>query len=93
MIAGTPPAIVMYLRKLKQAREARRMARAPMDGGALSVEETQLLLPPSGNFREGETALSGLPPPQLPPSDILALPDRDHLRHVVPDFEHLEYDG
>lgn len=50
----------------------------------LPKPETKLLEQPA-------TALKALPLPDLVWPDVLALPDRDHLRTVVPDLDHLQY--
>lgn len=65
----------------------------PVDDGKLVVEADQRALSAPKEPTAGYTALSPLPPPTLPAMDILAMPDRDHLRTVEPDHDHLEYGG
>lgn len=91
MIAGTPPAIVMFFRRMKEERKARQRKREPLEGGALVDEKQTLRLPPPEAHPDSSTALTQVPPPLPPRTDILALPDRDHLRTVVPDYDQLDY--
>jgi hypothetical protein len=37
------------------------------------------------------TALRALPLFEEGHADVLSLPDRDHLRTVVPDYDHMDY--
>lgn len=93
MIAEPPSALALFFRRIMDARAARRTERArrgPVDGGKLAVEAERRALP-APMEPPAQTALSPPPRPPLPPMDMLEMPDRDHLRRVVPDYEHLEY--
>ncbi len=89
MIAGPSSPLVLLFRRLARAHAARANARAPLEGGALVADDIRALPAPKDPL-EAASALTPLPAGD-PPMDILALPDRDHLRRVVPDYEHLEY--
>lgn len=47
--------------------------------------------PETKRLEQPTTALKALPRPDFVKPDVLALPDRDHLRTVVPDLDHLQY--
>lgn len=97
MIAEPPSALSLFIRRLVEARETRRRreahaARAPVDGGRLdAVLEPRALPPPSVRPHRGTALVPPPSPPTLPPVDILSLPDRDHHRTVVPDYDHIDY--
>lgn len=100
MIAEPPSALVLFFRRMLEARDKNRRAvevsYGPVNGGMLRPVEREtmvpLLSPPRGPPARS-SALQGPTSPLLPPMDILEQPDRDHLRHVVPDYDHLEYDN
>lgn len=96
MIAGPPSALQMFIRRLLDARAAKRRERdaAPKDvinGGVLKAEvDTKALL--TSRIPDAGTALAASPQrPTLPPQDVLSLADRDGLRVVVPDYDHIEF--
>jgi len=93
MIAEPPSALALFFRRLMDAREARKRPHhsGTVDGGKLVAEVEQRALPAPKQRPLQATALSPSPRPVLPPGDILAMPDRDDLRVVVPDYDHLQY--
>lgn len=98
MIAEPPSALSLFFRRLLDARESRKRKEAEsaqplaMDGGRLEAVTERRALPPPRARSDGGSALAPPPsPPMLPSMDILALPDRDKDRTVVPDFDHIEY--
>ena len=91
MIAAPPPAIVTFVRRMMEARQGMKRKREPREGGALVDEKEPLPLPPPAAHPGLSTALKPVSPPLPPQKDILSLPDRDHLRAVVRDFDHLEF--
>lgn len=96
MIAEPPSALSMFIRRMLEKRAANRIdveRSGTVDGGRLLVEPERRALPAPKDKPEGSTALvSPSVPPALPPVDITALPDRDHLRTVVLDFDHIQYE-
>ena len=85
MIADVPPLYVKFVRSLLQRRRMARLQTAmPKTVEAVSVPDVKRLPEPA-------TALKALPVPERSVQDVLSLPDRDCLRRVVPDFDHLEY--
>ena len=93
MIAGPPSALALFLQRLRERREENRRRLNPpagaVDGGKLVAEPAPRALPPPSNRPQAGSALTA--PPSPPPNDILSIPDRDHLRTVVPDYDHLDY--
>lgn len=87
MIAGPPPFYARFLKSVfsPEAPTHQRANPSPEPPMRLLPKpETKLLEQPA-------TALKALPLPDLVWPDVLALPDRDHLRTVVPDLDHLQY--
>lgn len=98
MIAGPSSALQMFIRRFLDARAADRRERerdgSPKDvinGGVLKAEaDTKALL--TSRIPDAGTVLAASPHvPTLPSQDVLSLPDRDVLRVVVPDYDHIEF--
>lgn len=91
MIADVPPFYVRFLRSLL-ARKRRECATGAVRQPAEPVAVKLLPKLDVKRLEQPITALRALPPPDEGCADALSLPDRDHTRTVVPDYDHLDYD-
>lgn len=89
MIADPPSALALLLKRL-MARRERPRRQSPLDGGALRADPQ---LPMPKEPLRGASALKALAPPRTRDVDVLALPDRDHLRVVVPDPDFVDLEA
>lgn len=92
MIAEPPPFYVRFLRSVFSPE--RRLKHRTVLAESVTVPQSPVRLLPKPETRlleQPATALKALPSSGLVKPDVLALPDRDQLRSVVPDFDHLEY--
>ena len=90
MIADVPPFYVKFVRSLLERRRMARLQTA-MPQTVEAVSGKLVPKPDMKRLPEPATALKALPVPERAVQDVLSLPDRDCLRRVVPDFDHLEY--
>ncbi len=94
MIADPPP---FYARILKSlfAPEVRPSRQTGQEAEVVSSQVPVRLLPKPDTklLEQPVTALKALPAPDPSKADILALPDRDHLRSIEPDYDHLQFGG
>lgn len=94
MIADPPPFYARFLKSLFAPEARATFQSAKDDATEPSQPPVRLLRKPEVKLLEQPaTALKALPPPESAKPDILALPDRDHLRSVEPDMDHLQYGG
>jgi len=92
MIAGPPPFYARFLRSVFSPERNVKREDRPDDEVAIARQSVRLLAKPERKLLEqAATALKALPPPDQMKPDVLTLPDRDHLRSVVPDLDHLQY--
>lgn len=90
MIADVPPFYVRFLKSVFSPERSNNMIASV----AVALPQSPLRLLPKPETRlleKPNTALKALPPPELEKTDVLALPDRDHLRSIVPDLDHIQY--
>lgn len=95
MIAEPPSALALFIRRIMDAREQRKRqahGRGTVDGGKLIVTEEIRSLPAPRDMPAQSSALKSSTPLALRSSDILAMPDRDHLRRVVPDEHFVDWE-
>jgi hypothetical protein len=90
MIADVPPFYVQFLKSLL-ARKRHERATGAIRQTAAPVAVKLLPKPDVIRLEQPATALRALPLPEEGHADVLSLPDRDHLRTVVPDYDHMDY--
>lgn len=98
MIAEPPSALAMFVRRLMENRAGKRREREQqagcggvVDGGSLNEVPARSVLALAAASGASALAAVHVPGP-LREVDILALPDRDHQRSVVPDYDHIEFE-
>lgn len=95
MIAGPPSLLEVLIKRLSEPRVAKNAgyrAQAPREGGKLVAQNEPLALVAPSNGGATTALQAPLTKGPAPASDILSLPDRDHLRTVVPDNDHMEFE-
>ncbi|HEX2842102.1 hypothetical protein [Hyphomicrobium sp.] len=94
MIADVPPFYVRFLKSVFSGESSGKHQLDQRDAVAKEATPGRLLpVVEPKRLQESTTALLALPAPQSLEPDALSLPNRDHLRRVVADADHVQEDA